>query len=318
MIVKFYVKENEKNWSYGKVFRNWAKFLKMDVLNENTIKDGIQNSDFVISDDILAIELLKNINDVSGKKIIPYAQTLFGLNFLRSGKKGLIRRMASLIPFYITNRKYKYYMNSFKAVISNSYGTASLLHHLYNIYSTFIVHPGIDQNLYRPTKSKKNQVLVFGSSPYLNDIFDPIDKSATKNFIETSLKKNLEVHVFGRKINFDDRLIFHESISDKDLVDLYSSSLITFTPQPVELFGLVPIESMFCGTPVISTYYHDALIPGVNGYVYQRDSLDKLIDYAINLNSDEIRRSVLLNYTIEKSANNLINSLKILNGENNE
>ncbi len=48
------------------------------------------------------------------------------------------------------------------------------------------------------------------------------------------------------------RLRFHTGISDDDLVRLYRSAAVTVVAARLEPFGLVPLESIACGTPVVA------------------------------------------------------------------
>ena len=308
MRVAFYVEKAESDWSYGRLFLEWAKILNFDIIDQiSHLNDDYQ---FIISDDTLSIRISKEIPSIRNK-ILPYAQTLFGLNMLRKGKKGLIRRAGSLFPFYLTSTWYVKEMRSFDIILSNSIGTSSLLHHLYNLYSDYIAYPGINNNVFKPLSSKKNQVLIYSSAPYLPEIFDPIDVQATKNFISVAKTLGYEVHSFGRKLPFDTDIIQHINIGRDDLIKLYSSSVVTFTPQPVELFGLVPVESMFCGTPVISTYFHEAIDVDANGYVYNSKKLDKIIEKVSSFKKNEVIQSVE-RFSLTKSSQNLIRILNEL------
>ena len=84
MKVAFYIEKKEEDWSYGRLFYNWAKMLNCKVVTRmSDLDDGY---DFIISDDTLSIKISNKVPKLTNK-IIPYAQTLFGLNMLRSGKK---------------------------------------------------------------------------------------------------------------------------------------------------------------------------------------------------------------------------------------
>jgi glycosyltransferase involved in cell wall biosynthesis len=293
--VCFYVhKEHEKIafWSYVKVFTNFSECIGGKIVNEETLEERIDGCDFIIADDWDAIELSSSLGRNSASIIIPYAQTLYGLNTLRSGKKGIKRTIGSFLPLHFISKNYVSKMKMFTAIFANSMGTASLLHHLYNLYPTYVLNPGLNPNIYKPTTKKEDKILIFGSSPYLSSTIDPVDMTAVNFIIKEAKKRDLEVHVFGRKIESDREIINHEFIPDEELIKLYSSSLITFTPQPFELFGLVPVESALCGTPVISTYYHDALVPGVNGFVFHPQHISVQFDRAMNLERDIIIQSV--------------------------
>lgn len=279
-------------WSYIRVFTNFSNCIGGEIVDEDSIHNKKDDCDFIIGDDWDAIELASSLGTKYMHKIIPYTQTLYGMNTLRSGKKGVKRTIGSFLPLHFISRNYVSRMKKFIAIFANSFGTASILHQLYNLYPTYVLRPGVNPDIYKPVSKKEDRVLIFGSSPYLNNIIDPIDMSAVNTIIEQAKKRNLEVHVFGRRIESRQDIINHEFISDEELIKLYSSSLITFTPQPLELYGLVPVESAMCGTPFISTYFHDALAPGVNGYVFNPKLISEQFEKAMGLEKTTIIRSV--------------------------
>lgn len=75
----------------------------------------------------------------------------------------------------------------------------------------------------------------------------------------------------ARRLGIDDRTVFAGRIDHDDLPDFYRSSHVTVLPStPPESFGLVLIESMACGTPVVASR-----IPGVRTVV--DDGIDGLL-----------------------------------------
>lgn len=69
------------------------------------------------------------------------------------------------------------------------------------------------------------------------------------------------------------RLRLHTGISDVELVRLYRSAAVTVVAAHLEPFGLVPIESIACGTPVVAVReggYRESVEDGVNGYLVDR------------------------------------------------
>jgi hypothetical protein len=87
---------------------------------------------------------------------------------------------------------------------------------------------------------------------YLGKETDPID-------FETLSRHGVRLIAFGNKIPFGMRLHeitryvdFRGRVSRQELIRLYANALFTFFPFTFEPMGLVPIESMACGTPVLT------------------------------------------------------------------
>ena len=67
---------------------------------------------------------------------------------------------------------------------------------------------------------------------------------------------------------------FHLQISDQEVVRLYNESLLTVYAPVLESFGMVPLESMACGTPVVGVAeggVREQVIHQVNGLLIGRD-----------------------------------------------
>lgn len=108
-------------------------------------------------------------------------------------------------------------------------------------------------------------------------------------------------------LHVDDRTIFRGSV-DQDMLPLfYSAADICVVPSYYESFGLVALESLACGTPVIATDVGDmknVLAGPVSGTVVHDNSIANL-SYALseilsrkdNRNEKETRRSTIMKYS---------------------
>ena len=64
--------------------------------------------------------------------------------------------------------------------------------------------------------------------------------------------------------------------TDNDLVIAYNKALLTVFPSRLEPLGLVPLESMSCGTPVIGISeagIRETIDHGINGILVERDTI---------------------------------------------
>jgi glycosyltransferase involved in cell wall biosynthesis len=72
---------------------------------------------------------------------------------------------------------------------------------------------------------------------------------------------------------FSVKVEFRGNISDRQLVELYNQARITLYAAIREPFGLVPLESMACGTPVVTVKdggMQETIRDGEDGFVLER------------------------------------------------
>lgn len=127
-----------------------------------------------------------------------------------------------------------------------------------------VIYPGID-NTFKvlPNINKKNQILYVGS---LNERKNFI--SVIKAFMQSNSKEfqllivgnfspnfnlNQETQNILDKAKNNPNIEFKYNISNKELTQLYNESKLFIFPSFYEGFGLPPLESMACGTPVIAS-----------------------------------------------------------------
>jgi glycosyltransferase involved in cell wall biosynthesis len=143
----------------------------------------------------------------------------------------------------------------------------------------------INTNLYKPpdTPNKQPYVLFVGgmdSAHYFKGIDILITAlanlpQATAIFVgQGNLRPNFEQQA---KAQCENRIQFIGNCSEEELIKLYQEALVTVLPSTStgEAFGLVILESMACGTPVIAT-----ALPGVRTLI--KDTLDGYLIEANN------------------------------------
>jgi len=123
------------------------------------------------------------------------------------------------------------------------------LYRLRNVPVEGVVYTLKDMSDFRPTTqpSHRDYVLL-----YVGKETDQLDFGALVN-------AGVRVVGFGSKIpsgtrlgRFTDSIEWLGRVSHRKLVDLYANALFTLFPFTCEPMGLVPIESMACGTPVLT------------------------------------------------------------------
>ncbi|WP_431063091.1 glycosyltransferase family 4 protein [Methanobacterium sp.] len=146
-----------------------------------------------------------------------------------------------------------------KNVLTNSYFSRESILRFYGINS-FVSYLGVDTNLFMPLKiPKKNFVLSVGTCTpskgydFIIKSLALIEPEIRPDFIivsnHTEVKWENYIKILAEKLNVNLQIL--DMISDDKLVTLYNEAkLVVYAPY-LEPFGLVPLESMACGTPVV-------------------------------------------------------------------
>lgn len=131
-----------------------------------------------------------------------------------------------------------------------------------------IIPNGINLNIFRPTEKnearsilnlKKDVIyLLFGANYFHRDKHKGFQYFVESlKFLDADIKNNMVILIFGSNNKVKDKyydipVIDYGYIDDDHKLSLlYSAANITMVPSEKEPFGLVPIESMACGTPVV-------------------------------------------------------------------
>lgn len=183
------------------------------------------------------------------------------------------------------------------------------------------VYNGVDTSLYKPAENPKRNYLFWAGRI--------IDKKGPEEAIEIAKRlqtplimagKVTEQEYFEKKIKpfIDGKLITHfDDISPEKMVELFQNASLTLVPiKWNEPFGLIPVESMACGTPVVNYAnggVKETMIDGKTGFsVEESKGVEELINKTkqiISLSKEDYknmcinsRNHVVENFSIEKMA----------------
>jgi glycosyltransferase involved in cell wall biosynthesis len=101
-------------------------------------------------------------------------------------------------------------------------------------------------------------------------------------------------------------LRLHHGIADRDLAALYRSSSVTVLSARLEPFGLVALESLACGTPVVALReagYRETVDDGVNGYLVERsptamaEAVQRVLDGQLATSPQALRGTVVARWS---------------------
>ena len=188
---------------------------------------------------------------------------------------GIINRIYENFNRYVRKRIDLRNVKSAKFYVASCLHVRERMISAYNVFSD-VVYPGVDDYIFKPLlKKKKNQILFVGDRTDLLDGFDLANSAV--NFLPKNIKLNLKVISWNKDNS--------QRVSEKQLCEIYNESLMTLCANRYETFGLVPLESMACGTPVIATNiggHRETVINNLTGFLVE-PSVKEISNKILNL-----------------------------------
>ena len=128
-------------------------------------------------------------------------------------------------------------------------------------YSIQVINNGIDLDVFKPTKSDFRE--KYGISPseciILGVSFGWNYKKGLDCFVKlrNELNEQYRIVLVGTDSSIDKQLpsgivSIHRTQNQKELAEVYSAADVFFNPTREEVLGLVNLESLACGTPVVT------------------------------------------------------------------
>lgn len=177
----------------------------------------------------------------------------------------------------------------------NSEFTKKRLDSIYNINS-IASYPPIDR-AFKPSKERIKEKFIFVAGRIIPDKkYDWLIESLSfmKNKIplyisgEGAERYKNELKALAKRKNVE--IKFLGRLPTEQLIKYYSSALVFAFPTPEEDFGLVPAESLACGTPVVvwgdGAGPTEQVIDGINGYwakPYDKKDFALKLDKAVDI-----------------------------------
>jgi glycosyltransferase involved in cell wall biosynthesis len=119
------------------------------------------------------------------------------------------------------------------------------------------------------------------------------------------------------------QLVEFQGISDLQLAELYGRARATVLAATLEPFGLVALESLACGTPVVAVAeggYRETVVNGVTGYLVGRSTLDmadgigRVLDGALEQTRSTLRELVVSKWSWDEAADRQMTILRATAG----
>lgn len=295
-----------KNWKI-RLYKDTIELFKLYNLHKKIAYDiKLKNYDYIFihpskfTQAPFLLRFLKNCIYYCQEPLrIVYDKNLSNLSFVKFHKKlyeFLIRKIRKRID--LKN------VISASQILVNSKFSKNFIEKSYRIDAK-VCYLGVDTNIFKPQNvGKSYDVLFIGNKDKGYKLL--ID--ALKFF----KKKPKIITIFREK---------GQSITDKDLVTTYNKSKVLVALNKNEPFGLIPLEAMACGTPVIAIGeggYMETVIDKKTGFLISRDAseLYEKINQVINNEKkrNEIgknaRKNVLRNWTWDKSVKRFLEVIK--------
>ena len=155
-----------------------------------------------------------------------------------------------------------------------------------NGYPTHVIHNGIDINIFKPTDSNIRQKLGIGldDAMVLGIASEWGINKGIKEFIKLSREDNIKVVMVGvtdkiKRILPNNIVAIGRTNNLKELADIYSAADIFVNPTYNDSFPTVNLESIACGTPVITyrTGGSPEAIDNDTGYVVDQGDYSSLV-----------------------------------------
>lgn len=236
--------------------------------------------------------------------------------------------MASKNPLYYRKfypadwiKRYFYYnlarilekraLSRLKKLISNSRFVSAELGKLYDIHQDkfSVIHKSIDLARFkahlRDKKEKRSVILLVGGNFQRKGL--PLLIKAAPLILEQypsaqfyAIGNDPNVHKMiklCRKEGVDKAFRFLGQVSNEAIGDYYRLADVLVMPSLVEAFGVVFLEAMASGTPVIGSKVggtKDLIEHDKNGFLVDPSNSDELADYVLRLlNDDELRARII-------------------------
>jgi glycosyltransferase involved in cell wall biosynthesis len=167
-----------------------------------------------------------------------------------------------------------------KKIIVNSY-YLSTIYRKFGLKVHGVIYPPLDCNEFKPTTNQPTNDYVltyFGKEtkfPIIKALADKKIKIKAFGSKLTSIPKSLQTHPYIEALGH---------VSTKSLVNLYSNALFTLYSFSDEPFGYIPIESMACGTPVLTFNRQgprESILQNATGWLVENDK--QMINLAVEI-----------------------------------
>lgn len=290
----------------NRLLKDYWKFFQLKKLHQQlAAKIDQKNYDVVLvhhdyyTQSPYLLRYLKTPSLYYGEEVL---RLVYEYNFRFNQSISPLKNLYEIIFRYFLKR------NDFKnacaatKVVVNSYHTKEAFLKVYGINAE-VCYPGIDADYFKPLPNVHKKHLLFVGQPCKINGYFFIKKALSLLKNPPPLK------------------VVHGQLSDKELIKAYNEAIATICCSEAEPFGLVPLESLSCATPVVVLKeggYRETVLDGIAGFLVDRNPtlfaqkielLAKNQSLAKNMGQAG-RRYVIANFNWQKSISKLEEILK--------
>jgi len=164
---------------------------------------------------------------------------------------------------FLSKPLFKKCLQEADAIITQTKRTRELIKDVVHERDVTVIPPGVDVSIFRPVKSPvdKLEILTVGNllpqkgMEYLIRAISYVKKDFPDVVLRIVGKGShgRYLRALSNSLGFSRNVIFEDFVSKEELVKLYNQATIFCSPSLVEPFGVVMLEAMACGKPIVAT-----------------------------------------------------------------
>lgn len=191
-------------------------------------------------------------------------------------------------------------------------------------YPIKVINNGVDLDLFKPTESNFREKYSLEKKFIILGVANVWEKrKGLEYFIELSklLDRRFKIVLVGikdRKIyNIPDNILtIARTDNVRDLAGIYTSADIFLNPTLEDNFPTTNLESLACGTPVITFNTGGSIecVDNSNGYIVEKGDIESIVDILQNIDVNNYKKSNKPIYNCDISKENMVSEyLKLYN-----
>lgn len=201
-----------------------------------------------------------------------------------SPRRKLFRKLHSFVSHGFARRRERYLISKARVMLANSYYSAEVFYRLFGRPSV-VAYPGVDGNVFRiQTAVRRDTVLSIGSldivkgHDFVIECLARVPREIRPSLCIVcplgSLSESESAYLVALAERLGITIEIVSNISDEELALRYASAIATVFCPRLEPFGLVSVEAMACGCPVLALAeggLRETVVDGETGFLLPRN-----------------------------------------------